>query len=303
MIIVRIVGGLGNQLFQYSFAKALSLKYNKKLFIDDSLFKHYQSIEEQSTIANSEIRDFQLKYFYISSKLLNKYFQHSIIKYKNDNFNNDLINKFIGKVFKFKVVTPDNYSLSMINQAKNVILEGYWQNQDIIEEYKLELLKEIKLNRPLPSKYSEIISEINSTNSIAVHVRRGDYIDNSIMKEKFVECNAEYYQKSLNYVDNNVDEPCYFVFSDDIEWSKKNLSLFGDIKFMDIDGLPYEHLSIMSQCKHQIIANSTFSWWAAWLNPNSSKLVLYPKNWYYDKALNENVIRIPSNWIEIENKI
>lgn len=303
MIVVRIIGGLGNQLFQYSFARALSIKFNKRLIIDTSLFNYYQSKEEQSELYKTSTRDYQLKYFNISSKLLNKYFQHIILQYTKENSGNSLINYAIENFLNFQVITPEKFSLSKINQTKNIILDGYWQNQGIIEDYKNELMREIKRKEALPSKYSEIIKEIISTNAVAVHIRRGDYIDNPIMKQKFVECKKDYYQSSMYLINNRIEDPNYFVFSDAIDWAKKNLSVADNVNFVEIDGIAYEHLSLMSQCKHQIIANSTFSWWAAWLNPNSSKLVLYPKNWYYDKALNDSVVRIPSDWIEIENKI
>lgn len=303
MIIVRIVGGLGNQLFQYSFAKSLSYKYNKRLFIDNSLFNHYQSKMEQTVLENSMIRDYQLKYFNIRSKLLNRYFGHLIFRNLINNRNSGFLDNAVSKFFNFELITPNNFSDLKIAQTKNIILDGYWQNQEIIEEYKQEMIKEFKIKKPLSSKYREIIKNINATNSVAVHVRRGDYIDNTTMKEKFVECDTDYYNNSMNYLNDIYNDSKYYVFSDDIEWSKSNLNNAKNVHFVDIDGLAYEHLYLMSQCKHQIIANSTFSWWAAWLNTNSSKLVLYPKNWYYDKELNNTVVRVPSNWIEIENKI
>jgi len=303
MIVVKLAGGLGNQLFQYSFAKALSHKFNQKLYMDTSSFSYYQTRNEQYKLTNQQIRDYQLKYFNIKSKVLNKYFQHHIIRPITNSNKSNLYSKTIEIIFNFKIISPISFSQLQLKHVKNIIIEGYWQNQDIIEEYKEELLKELSLKEPLHSRYGEYLNQINSTNSIGVHIRRGDYVDNTIMKNKFVECNSEYYHDSISYIDNIISDTNFFVFSDDIEWARNNINYSKKMNFVDIDGLAFEHLYLMSRCKHQIIANSTFSWWAAWLNKNSSKLVLYPKNWYYDKELNNTVIRIPSNWIEIENKI
>jgi len=299
MIIARLKGGLGNQLFQYSFAKVLSITFNRKLLLDSSLFNYYQSLEEQTQLPSSFVREYQLHHFNISSKVINKYLLHFINRYSKNNTNTR--SNLISKSLNFTIITPNNFSFEKVEQNKNIILDGYWQNQDIIDEYKNELINDLKLAQPLNSQYGDLIANINTTNSVSIHIRRGDYINNPEVKKKFVECDIDYYHRSIKYISSKITNAKYFVFSDDIQWAKTNLNNIEDIEFVDNNGVAYEHLHLMSHCKHQIIANSSFSWWAAWLNNNKDKFVIYPRYWYYDKKLNESAIRIPKNWIILNN--
>lgn len=153
-------------------------------------------------------------------------------------------------------------------------------------------------------KNQKILEKITQTNSVSIHVRRGDYYNNeSAFKIHGNITTKKYYENALEFIKEKVKNPVFFVFSDEFEWVKKNLYFFsnyGEVHIIDWNkGFDsYIDLQLMSNCKHNIIANSSFSWWAAWLNKNKNKIVISPKKWVNN--INENKIDIiPNNWIKI----
>jgi len=141
---------------------------------------------------------------------------------------------------------------------------------------------------------------MSKSNSVSLHIRRGDYLSKSV--EVFEPLNLDYYYSGIEYFNNTIKEPHYFVFSDDIEWAKSNFVQSSSYTVVDYNGADkgYEDMRLMSLCKHNIIANSSFSWWGAWLNRNPDKNVLAPKKWFSSKTsnLNSNDL-LPSSWIKI----
>jgi hypothetical protein len=140
-----------------------------------------------------------------------------------------------------------------------------------------------------------------SSNAVAIHFRRGDYITKPNSRKIHATCSNKYYLDAIEMVSDKVQNPHFFIFSDEIEWVKSNVDLPENITYIEKVGEPFEHLFLMSSCKHQITANSTFSWWAAWLNEYPDKIIIAPMHWYYDSTLDDTVIRIPKNWIKIYN--
>ncbi len=195
----------------------------------------------------------------------------------------------------------NNFSLESIQNHPHIYLTGYWQNNDIFEEYKNLLYNDLILKHPLSVTNQDHQKSINATNSVAIHVRRGDYISNPKSRKVHASCSNNYYYNSIDYIKNKLTNLHYFIFSDDMTWVKNNLDFSTNTTFINNNEPEYEHLFLMSQCKHQITANSTFSWWAAWLNTNNAKIIITPKHWYLDKHLNETVIRIPNEWIKVDN--
>ena len=284
MIIIKLNGGLGNQLFQYSLGKKLSIK-NKDVFkLDLSDF----------TVDNP--RSYSLGYFNIIEnfasdedinkikksgvwKLVDKlkpYCKRSAIKYKGYDFDQNILK-----------LSGDFY------------LDGYWQSEKYFQDIEKIIKEEITLKESLPSKYTELIDKIKNSDSVSVHIRRGDYLSDKISKIYAI-CPIEYYYKAIEKIKESCPNPHFFIFSDDINWVKQNLNIphpkilvSGDNETKD-----YEELILMSLCQHNIIANSSFSWWGAWLNQNPSKIVISPDKWFNDKIGNAKDL-IPENWIKL----
>ncbi len=306
MILVRISGGLGNQLFQYATARSISIKLNRKLYLDDSWYREIDSLEDFSNPNATTKREFLLTKFNIKSTVLNDFYLNWIkrldIKTKNNKFFKYLKSHLFQNL-SFTSINSKHYSWDLMSNSKKIYLKGYWQNNIIIEEFRDSLITECKPSLPISENNNQYLTSISSSNSVAVHFRRGDYINKPLSRKIHATCSNNYYYTAINFLQKKMDDLHLFIFSDDISWVKNNFTLNGNITYISNDGTEYEHLYLMSNCKHQITANSTYSWWAAWLNENPDKIVITPKYWYYDKKLNETIIRIPDNWIKINNLI
>jgi hypothetical protein len=141
---------------------------------------------------------------------------------------------------------------------------------------------------------------IINSNSVSLHIRRGDYLDNPI----FANLSVEYYEKSVDFIKKKYNDAAFFVFSDDLSWAKNNLKLNVSTYYVDVNDAKtdYMDLMLMASCKHNVIANSTFSWWGAWLNNNPDKIIIAPRKWYNDKTKQkkyENGALVPNNWVKI----
>jgi hypothetical protein len=274
MIIIKLKGGLGNQLFQYATAKALALKHKTKLYIDHSSFETYT------------LHDYGLHHFNIKDKIYQpepKWLAKIEKKLKlKKKYNED------DHGFRY------NEDLKQQNAYK-LFLDGYFQCEDYFIDYRKEILEALKITSPLKPITLKTLEDIQSCNSVALHVRRGDYLLHDVHNTD----KKEYYNKAMKYVESKVSHPTYFMFSDDINWVKENFSSEHKMVFVDFNDADtnYEDIKLMSNCKHNIIANSSFSWWSAWLNNNPDKIVTAPKHWFNGDMYDFTDL-VPKNWIK-----
>ena len=271
MIIVNIIGGLGNQMFQYAIGKALSLKSKQKLKLDLTSFKNYP------------LRNFELDVFKIDPEIAST---EEISQVKQNKLN------FTEKYFHFDSEILD------LNQS--AFLVGYWQSEKYFINYKNIILKEFILKNELSHQSNQFQKIIESTVSVSLHIRRGDYVTNPTTNSVHGTCSLAYYKNAVSLISNRLKDPHFFIFSDDLDWAKENLDFIDNITFVELDeNIPdYEEMYLMSQCKHNIIANSSFSWWGAWLNQNVDKIVIAPQKWFEDETINTNDL-IPDSWIRL----
>jgi hypothetical protein len=304
MIIVKICGGLGNQLFQYATALSIALETNQKLCLDISWYREINNLEDSGVQNATTVRDYLLNNYQINTPIISNYSLNWIkrldIKSKKSSFYRLLKNRFL-KHYSYSKFDSSNYSLEKIKESKNSYLTGYWQNNIIIEKYKKTIKSKFKLNNSISNNLEKYITEIGSRNSVAIHFRRGDYLSKPNSSKIHAICSNKYYQDAIIKIHEKTQNTHFFIFSDEIDWVKSNIDLPDNSTFIEKFGEPYEHLFLMSSCKHQITANSTFSWWAAWLNDYPKKIVITPQQWYYDSILNDTIIRIPNDWIKINN--
>lgn len=295
MIIVKITGGLGNQLFQYSFGRYLSMKFESEVKYD------IQTNYDSSNISN---RNVGLSNFNIHLKIATNYEIYKFKFFKNTIFAR-IERKMVQKIpilnrnlFVQKFKTKRN---SAIQYYDNCYYDGYWQSENYFKEISSILKSELVSNfNPILSTDSSIILEkIRKSNSVSVHIRRGDYISNKPNRKIFFNCPLKYYETSINYVTTRISDPIYFLFSDDIEWINK---MFIGEQYRIVSNnfnSPEVDLFLMCNCKHNIIANSSFSWWGAWLNQHPEKIVIAPKQWYKGKYKDKSKDLIPPEWIQI----
>jgi hypothetical protein len=286
MIVSRIVGGLGNQLFQYAAGKALSHKNRTGLRLDIRDYKIYT------------LHDYSLKHFNIPQNFAHTFpLQRTLCKLLTGN------SYFPFKVYQDKSGSFDSHFFELPNQT---YLDGYWSNEKYFLSIREELLKELTLKSPLSPYSLEILDQIQKTNAVSVHIRRGDYVSNPAISEIYKICDQSYYQPAYEKMMAQVDTPHFFIFSNDIPWAKANLRFIKSATFIDNPKQQnYEDFHLMRSCKHNIIGNSTFSWWAAWLNTHLDKIVMSPAEWFLapshphmpNFALDMNIL--PASWIRI----
>ena len=180
-------------------------------------------------------------------------------------------------------------------------MSGYWQSPKYFNSIETLIRKEFTFQKPLDSKNLEILNLIKNTISVSIHIRRTDFqIINSNDIHGF--CSLEYYDEAINYIHTNVLMSKFFIFSDDINWAKENLKVPMNSYFVsgNTGEKSYIDMQLMSNCNHNIIANSSFSWWGAWLNSNPKKIVIAPKKWFSDEKMNAQTDDlIPAEWIRM----
>lgn len=286
MIIIQLKGGLGNQLFQYAAAAQLAANLNTSVALDISAYE-----------ADNEIRSYMLQYFNITERFASK---KEVAFYKKGNY---IVNHF------FKSLKPFNYKekglryntdLFTIKQNK-VLLNGYFQSELYFKEIRDSIVKMFQVKVPAEGLNNEAINNIKNTNSVSLHIRRGDYVSNPTVNAVHTVCDMAYYAQALTYLKGSLNQAHIFIFSDDIPWAKQNLDTLGmPCTFIDFNTPDncYEDLRLMYSCKHNIIANSSFSWWGAWLNTNNDKTVIAPKKWFnINNEASETIV--PQSWIRL----
>ena len=285
MIAIKLQGGLGNQMFQY--AAGLSAAHNLKtnLKIDLSWF---DNLNELDTPRFYELDNFSLKQDLIS---LNQYY------FVNDPINKRLLS--IGKVRLNYYKEPHFEYDNNFKKIKNdTYLEGYFQTEQYFKNIRLEILKSFSIKNEPSIKSKEIINLAHKNESVSLHVRRGDYVTNKNASKFHGLMGEEYYKKAISIINKKIKNPKYFIFSDEIDWVKKNFDLPKGSIFVTHNKSGIKDMRIMIECKHNIIANSSFSWWGAWLGKNSDKKVIAPKLWFLDNKTDTSDI-IPSRWQKI----
>lgn len=290
MIIVKLMGGMGNQMFQYAFGRSLSLKKGVTLKLDLNF------LLDRTPKKNFVFRDYDLTIFNCKPQILNEDDKKSF-------FGSFLMgNKYFNKLLpvknrKFYTESHFEYDKNVLKLNEDIYLEGYWQSYNYFSEFESTIRKDFSFKNKFNVEEELINQKILSTNSVCINVRRADFLTNSFHGV----CNEEYFNKGLNYIKNSESELNVFVFSDDIEWCKNNLNFELPTNFIDHEyaGEKFQsYLQLMTNCKHFIIPNSSFGWWAAWLANFSKKIVVAPKKWFSDSNINTKDL-IPDDWIRI----
>lgn len=288
MIIIRLYGGLGNQLFQYACARSVSIQKNTTVLGDISV------LTKKSAPAHAT--KFELELFNVKISTNSKYLPLISLAYSNSRALRFIFQRWPLVLFKEKKLYKYDSKISSI--LGNLYLDGYWQSPKYFDNIRPELLEEIKFKKPPSADFNDWQSKIKSSNSVALHVRRGDYLTNAKAAAYHGICSTTYYEAAINRIIEKVTNPKFFIFSDDLDWCAANLNIKAPCQYVrgSSKGLSaQEDLLLMASCKHQIIANSSFSWWAAWLNENPEKIVIHPRRWITNtKVITDELF--PSSW-------
>ena len=181
-----------------------------------------------------------------------------------------------------------------------VCLEGYWQSERYFAQVADRVRHDLTLEKPPAGRDAELLAEIAAGNAVSLHVRRGDYVTDPAASATHGVCPLDYYRRAIAFIAERVADPVFFLFSDDPEWTRANLDLGGAATLVDHNGPDrgHEDLRLMSHCDHHIIANSSFSWWGAWLDPRPQKMVVAPRQWFRDASKDTSDL-IPESWVQL----
>ena len=291
MVISNLIGGLGNQMFQYAAGRALALRLGVQLKLDTRDFSGYplhQGFELRKLFdSNVEIAskdDLKVVLGWQKAKLVQRILKRPQLK------------RFRCKSY---VIEPSfNYWAGINTLKENIYLDGYWQSEQYFAEFADKIREDFTFKLPLSNQNFCIAKKISQVNAVSLHVRRGDYISNK--KNAFIGvCSLEYYKVAIKRIKNQVNNPVFFIFSDDINWVKNNLVLDKTTVFVshNLGSESYNDMRLMSLCKYNIIANSSFSWWGAWLNTDPNKIVIAPKQWFANGQDTSDLM--PENWLKM----
>jgi hypothetical protein len=293
MIITRLIGGLGNQMFQY--AAGLSLARNKETSLKmDICFL----LDKSKRYYRHSHRDYGLDIFKISGEIAS---DKEITKHVVPRRGNKYVYHLLKKIKKQKAVY-DEETIDSLREfyriPSDAYIQGTWQDVRYLKDIDAELRREFEFNEQLPDGHLEIYSKINSENSVCVVFRRGDYVGHPFLDI----VGLDFYDKAVEIMNGKTPNPSYYVFSDDIDWCRNNFKpegvsvCFVDQKYTGPKAQYY--LMLMATCKHHIIPNSTYPWWGAWLCRNPEKIVIAPKIWYKGQSDRRNEI-LMDDWIAI----
>jgi len=286
-ITLGLYGGLGNQMFQYAFARKLSLEKNALLVLDLYGFdfdSYYQR--------GFDLKNFNIKYDGISAK--------NLLKFHLSRFIYKFPCNIWSKLFRSLIVERRRLcDFSDVKIKCNPYVFGYWQNENYFREIREIIKEDFKLLSPISAVNTELIEEISlNSNSVSVHVRRmhglsASSSSNSSQSSKNGSLLIKYYEEAVALILNKVPHAKFYIFSDNPAWAKSNLQFIPNATYLENDrGEDFEDIILMSNCFHHVVANSSFSWWGAWLAEKPAQIVIAPPKVAYSPD-------IPSNWITL----
>lgn len=276
---VIIQGGLGNQMFQYAFFLS-EFKKNKQIRIDITLTKEQNQHNGFELEKVFNIKGQSNKLSFILFKITRKF------------------PEIVHNLLRIELITDEN--ISQYTNTQRCFYYGYWQNEHYFKSIEEDIRSTFKFNTSKISREtSNLLEKIKESNSISLHIRRGDYLSKENNRIYGNICTPQYYKKAIEKIKEKVKDPIFIVFSNDPYWVKSNFQLENAVYVNFNNGNnSWQDMFLMSQCQHNIIANSSFSWWGAWLNKNPHKLVITPYKFTNNKN-SENII--PDTWIKIHD--
>lgn len=299
MVTVFLRGGLGNQMFQYATGLAVAEKKGTDLLLD-TVF-----LNDRFPRKNFTYRTYDLDIFTAEPKLTALSHISSAIPIPGVWLGIDLVLMKAKSATGVRRIVKEQrefvFDQRVFAAKGDVVLWGRWQNEKYFSDIERDIRAAFAFRNPLSGEAAKIAEDIRSSDSVSMHVRRGDFVALKNVAQMMGETNLSYYEQATKYVAARVSKPKLFVFSDDIEWCRENIKLPVPTVFVPASAEGPKaafHLELMSLCKHNIIANSTFSWWGAWLNTNTQKIVVAPQRWYADGRDGKNEI-MPEEWIKM----
>jgi len=294
MVTVLLRGGLGNQMFQYAAGLAFAKREGTRLMLDTTF------LNDRFPRPRFTYRTYELHTFLIDPQFTRLSKMSSAVPVPGVWLGFDLAFAVAGDVTGIRpMLRESRFDLAESSSGKNVILWGFWQSEKYFMDAREEVRAAFRFRSPLTGDALRMADQIKRTNSVSLSVRRSDYTKSFHVKQ-FGDTNLDYYRRAIDHIAQKVASPHFFIFSDDIAWCREHIKPpFPTVYVSDaLRGSKWGFaMQLSSFCKHQIIANSTFWWWAAWLNDNPQKIVIAPKRWFNREAAGKDIV--PSEWMSV----
>ena len=286
-VIVRLLGGMGNQLFQYAMGRALADAKGVELVLDPRF------ITRKAHISGLAIELFNIRARFLDTS---EYQDYPEWRWKLSRVLRKWIRPSFGFYHEVGFTFDEQLSSQIRGKRSDTMLSGFWQSHQYFPVADV-LRQDLSLRQAFNTAQQTYAVAMQACNSVALHVRRGDYLNNPKALAKHGVCSLEYYQQAVNEINARIDNPVFYVFSDDPEWVRQNIAVDNAV-FVSDEGFDQEiDLMLIASCQHQIIANSSFSWWGAYLNPNSDKVVVAPTPWF-DADISDADMS-PPQWLKL----
>lgn len=292
MIISHIIGGLGNQMFQYASGRALSLARGVPLRLDTQDFEGY-------ALHNGYELD---RIFNIQAQLASKGDLRAVLGWRSPTAIRRRLFREQLQILRGPRLFVDTQFTSWRQIAEvpdDCYLMGNWQTEMYFKNAAATIRADFSFKLPAQGRNKELAGQIGRSEAVSLHVRRGDMAANPASLAFHGLCSLDYYRRAIAYISERVANPEFYIFSDDIPWVKENLQLQHPCHYMDHNkgAESYNDMRLMSLCRHHIIANSSFSWWGAWLNPREDKVVVAPERWFASDFDSSDIV--PASWIKL----
>jgi hypothetical protein len=288
-VIVRLVGGLGNQMFQYAMGVAVASRVEGRLLLDADFVG--------SGIAR---REFELDKAFVGPFQLATAEERRAALGWRAHFLKAIGRPAASFIRDKRVVVErgSDFSSAFTGLSAPVYLVGYWQSESYFLNVTRELRERLRFVPPDAANQT-VLREISACESVAMHIRRGDYAEHNSIMACHGLCPPSYYERAAEWLMERKENLRFFLFSDDLEWTRDNIKLPAECTYVDVNrgGYAFNDMRLMSRCGHQVIANSTFSWWAAWLNDNPEKLVIAPQRWFASGSPASSIC--PHTWVRL----
>ena len=279
-------------MFQYAAGRALALSTNQALFVDVRDYASY-------ALHNGYELD---RVFNVPAEVATDEIVHDLLGWKASALVRRLLRRralFWLRGNEYVVEPHFKYWPGILNVGTNCYLCGYWQSERYFQPFSDVIRKEFAFRSPVVGRNQDLAQQIAGCQAISLHIRRGDYVSDRKTSQLMEVCSDFYYRAAIRFIADRVEQPVFFIFSDDLVWAKQNLHLAAPHVFVEHNSgsESYRDMQLMSLCRHHIIANSSFSWWGAWLNPSTNKIVIAPKKWFAGPTDTSDLI--PSGWCEL----
>lgn len=286
MIVTRLIGGLGNQMFQYAAGRALAQRLGVEIRIDRRGFADYQT------------HAFGLQHFAANPRDASP---KDLPRMQRESRFNRLLRRFGGGAIRVFGEPSFHFTPDVLTLPDGTYLDGYWQSEQYFVDVEQTIREDFRILTPPSAENLVWLDKINSVRSVSLHVRRGDYVNSPSASAVHGACDLDYYRRGVEEVAKRAGNDIeLFVFSDDPDWAAEKLRLQYPTHFVRHNNADtnYEDLRLMSACQHHVIANSTFSWWGAWLDPRLDSIVVAPQQWFRSDKLDARDL-VPARWVRV----